>query len=137
MDDSLRGRKVRDVISEIIRHTVRMSDEVQDVDSEEFHEFAYERLLDYVMEQGRTRVTHKQVFERSRKIWKSFIQSEKKRSSYIVEEISRRFSEENDEAYELIREDLIEKVSEAEFEHLSRRSLEEWAAIKASEYFWS
>ncbi len=137
MDDKLRGRKVKEVADEIVKDTMRMSEDVPTVNNEDFYDFGYERVLDFIMEHGRSSIAYRQIVGHSKKLFKEFIRKEKAGQTYFVDELSRRFCEDNDSAFEHIRERLLEKMDETDFDDISKRNWEEWASTIANEYYWS
>jgi len=54
MDDKLRVRKVKVVVEEIVKDTVRMFEDLPTINNEDFYDFGFESVLDFIMEHGRS-----------------------------------------------------------------------------------
>lgn len=137
MDDKLRGKKVKDVVFDIVLQVMGNAPQEQDVETYLFTEYSYERLMEFVMEHGRQEIKYQQLVDRCKELWKQFCTQEKSGASDFVDKLCYKYSEDNDVVFELVRKTLIEKLEETDFEDMRKRHWDDLAMETAHNYFWS
>lgn len=137
MDPKIKGKTVGRIADDVIQEIMEEhKDGYGDGSGGDFANYGYERISEFILEHARTDCSFAEVKRKGKQILKEYLlQNQFMRADTFVHKICSKYAEENDKAYEWIRERVIEHLEESDIEDLPKRTLENTAEYAAADFF--